>query len=58
MGYELAPREGCWVKQPVYTTPEPRDRRIVSMRDGVRFPVTHCKMTETMMQADCDPGAR
>jgi hypothetical protein len=53
-GYELAPREGCWMKQPAYTTPEPKDGRIVWMRDGVRFPVTHCKMTETIMQADCD----
>jgi hypothetical protein len=26
------------------------------MRDGVQFPVIHCKMTETVMQADC--GAR
>ncbi len=57
-GYEIAPREGCWVKQPAYTTPEPRDRRIVWMRDGVRFPVTRCKMTETMMQADCDSRGR
>jgi hypothetical protein len=24
------------------------------MRDGVRFPVIHCRMTETVMQADCD----
>ncbi len=57
-GYELAPQEGCWVKQPAYTTPEPKDGRIVWMRDGVRFPVIHCKMTETMMQADCDSGGR
>jgi hypothetical protein len=57
-GYELAPREGCWVKQPAYTTPEPKDGRIVWMRDGVRFPVTRCKMMETMMQADCDSGGK
>ncbi len=57
-GYELAPQEGCWVKQPAYMTPEPKDGRIVWMRDGVGFPVTHCKMTETMMQADCDSGGR
>jgi hypothetical protein len=24
------------------------------MRDGVQFPVIHCRMTETVMQADCD----
>jgi hypothetical protein len=57
-GYELAPQEGCWVKQPAYTTPEPKDGRIVWMRDGVRFPVICCKMTETVMQADCDSGGR
>ncbi len=57
-GYELAPREGCWVKQLAYTTLEPKDGRIVWMRDGVRFPVTCCKMTETMMQADCDSGGK
>jgi hypothetical protein len=28
------------------------------MRDGVRFPVVRCKMTETVMQADCDSGGR
>ncbi len=28
-GYELTPQEGCWVKQPVYMTPEPKDGRIV-----------------------------
>jgi hypothetical protein len=27
--YELTPKEGCWVKQPAYTTPEPKDGRIV-----------------------------
>jgi hypothetical protein len=53
-GYALAPREGCWMEQPAYTTPEPRDGRIVWLRDGARFPVIHCKMTETIMQADCD----
>ncbi len=52
-GYALAPREGCWMKQPTYAAPEPRDGRIVWMRDGVRFPVIHCRMTETIMQADC-----
>jgi hypothetical protein len=57
-GYALAPREGCWMKQPAYTTPEPRDGRIVWMRDGVRFPVARCKMTETIIQADCDSGGK
>jgi hypothetical protein len=53
-GYALAPREECWMEQLAYATPKPRDGRIVSMRDGVRFPAVHCKMTETIMQADCD----
>jgi hypothetical protein len=57
-GYEIAPREGCWVKQQADTTPEPKDGRIVWMQDGVRFPVTRFKMTETMMQADCDSGGK
>jgi hypothetical protein len=56
--YALAPREGCWVKPPLYSTPEPRDGRILWIRDGVRFPVIHCKMTETVMQADCDSRGR
>jgi hypothetical protein len=53
-GYALTPREGCWMEQFTYTMPEPRDGRIVWMRDEVRFPVIHCKMTETIMQADCN----
>jgi hypothetical protein len=53
-GYALAPREGCWMRPPTYAAPEPRDGRIMWMRDGVRFPVIHCKMTEATMQADCD----
>ncbi len=56
--YPLAPREGCWVKPPLYSTPEPRDGRILWMRDRVRFPVIHCRMTQTVMQADCDSGGR
>jgi hypothetical protein len=28
------------------------------MRDGARFPVIRCKMTETTMQAGCDSGGR
>ena len=58
MGYELTPQEGCWMKQPTYATPVPKDGRIVWMRDGVQFPVIRCKMTETVMQADCDPRGR
>jgi hypothetical protein len=57
-GYELTPQEGCWVRQTAYTTPEPKEGRIVWMRDGVHFPVICCKMTEIMMQADCDSGGR
>ncbi len=57
-GYALAQREGCWMKQPAYTTPEPRDGRIMWMRDRARFPAIHCKMTETIMQADCDSGGK
>jgi len=56
--YELTPQEGCWMKQPTYATPVPRDGRIVWMRDGVQFPVICCKMTETVMQADCYSGGR
>jgi hypothetical protein len=56
--YALAPGEACWVKPPLYATPEPRDGRILWMRDGVRFPVIHCRMTETVMQAGCDSGGR
>jgi hypothetical protein len=57
-GYELAPPEGCWMKQPTQATPMPKDGRIVWMRDGAQFPVVRCKMTETVMQADCDSGGR
>jgi hypothetical protein len=28
------------------------------MRDGVRLPVIRCKMTEAVMQVDCDSGGR
>jgi hypothetical protein len=54
VGYELTPQTGCWMKQPTQATLTPRDGRIVWMRDGVQFPVVRCKMTETVMQADCD----
>ncbi len=57
-GYALTPREGCWVKQPAYTTSEPRDGRIVWMRDRARFPAIHCKIMETLMQADFDSGGK
>ncbi len=54
VGYELTPQAGCWMKQPTHVTPKPRDGRVVWMRDKVQFPIVHCKMTETVMQADCD----
>ncbi len=54
VGYELAPQAGCWMKQPAHATPMPKDGRIVWMRDGAQFPVVRCKMTETVMQADCN----
>jgi hypothetical protein len=53
VGYELTPQAGCWMKQPTHANLKPRDGRVVWMRDGVQFPVIHCKMTETVMQADC-----
>jgi hypothetical protein len=54
VGYELTPQAGCWMKQPTHATPMPKDGRVVWMRDGAQFPVVHCKMTETVMQADCN----
>ncbi len=53
VGYELSPQAGCWMKQPTHESLKPRDGRIVWMRDGAQFPVIHCKMTETVMQAGC-----
>jgi hypothetical protein len=53
VGYELTPQAGCWMKQPAHENLKPRDGRIVWMRDEAQFPVVHCKMTETVMQADC-----
>jgi hypothetical protein len=35
---------------------EPKDGRILWMRDKAQFPVVHCKMTETVMQANCGSG--
>ncbi len=55
VGYELTPQAGCWMKQPTHANLKPRDGRIMWMRDGAQFPVVHCKMTETVMQADCGP---
>jgi hypothetical protein len=52
-GYELTPQAGCWMRQPTHASLKTRDGRVVWMRDGVQFPVIHCKMTETVMQADC-----
>jgi hypothetical protein len=53
VGYELTPQAGCWMRQPTHANLKTRDGRVVWMRDGVQFPVIHCKMTETVMQADC-----
>ena len=53
VGYELTPQAGCWMRQPMHANLKTRDGRIVWMRDGAQFPVIHCKMTETVMQADC-----
>ncbi len=54
VGYELTPQAGCWMKQSAHAGPKPRDRRILWMRDKAQFSVVHCKMTETVMQANCD----
>jgi hypothetical protein len=54
VGYELTPQAGCWMKQPTHTTLKPRDGRVVWMQDKVQFPIVNCKMTESVMQADCD----
>ncbi len=56
--YAITPKEGCWMRPFPHSAPEPRDGRILWMRDGVRFPVINCKMTETVMQVDCDPGGK
>ncbi len=52
-GHELTPQTGCWMKQAAHMGPKPRDGRILWMRDKAQFPVLHCKMTETVMQASC-----
>ncbi len=41
------------MKQSVHAGPKPRDGRILWMRDKAQFSVVHCKMTETVMQANC-----
>ncbi len=56
VGYELTPQAGCWMRPYVHGGLEPRDGRILWMRDKAQFPIIHCKMTETVMQANC--GAR
>jgi hypothetical protein len=53
VGYALTPQAGCWVRPPVHGGPKPKDGRILWMRDKAQFPVVHCKMTETVMQANC-----
>ncbi len=53
VGYELTPEAGCWMRPPVHVSPKPRDGRILWMRDKAQFSVVHCKMTETVMQANC-----
>ncbi len=54
VGYELTSQTGCWMKQSVHAGPKPRDGRILWMRDKAQFSVVHCKMTETVMQANCN----
>jgi hypothetical protein len=56
VGYELTPQAGCWMRPPVHGGPKPKDGRILWMRDKAQFPVVHCKMTETVMQANCGSG--
>ncbi len=55
VGYELTPQAGCWMRPPVHGGPKSKDGRILWMRDKAQFPVIHCKMTETVMQASCGP---
>ncbi len=56
VGYDLTPQAGCWMRPPSHKSLEPKDGRILWMRDKAQFPVVHCKMTETVMQANCDSG--
>ena len=41
------------MRPPMHGGPKPRDGRILWMRDKAQFLVVHCKMTETVMQANC-----
>jgi hypothetical protein len=56
VAYDLTPQAGCWMKSPSHKNPEQKEGRILWMRDKAQFPVVHCKMTETVMQASCGPG--
>ena len=56
MSYDLTPQTGCWMKSLSHRSLEQKDGRILWMRDKAQFPVVHCKMTETVMQASCDSG--
>jgi hypothetical protein len=56
MGYDLTPQAGCWMRPSSHRSLEPKDGRILWMRDKAQFPVVHCKMTETVMQANCGSG--
>jgi hypothetical protein len=56
VGYDLTPQTGCWMRSSSHRSLELKDGRILWMRDKAQFPVIHCKMTETVMQASCDPG--
>jgi hypothetical protein len=56
VAYDLTPQAGCWMKSPLHKNPEQKEGRVLWMRDKAQFPVVHCKMTETVMQASCDPG--
>ncbi len=58
VGYDLTPQAGCWMRSSSHGSLEPKDGRILWMRDKAQFPVVHCKMTETVMQANCDSGPR
>jgi hypothetical protein len=51
--YALIPPEGCWSEHPHHPAQESRRGRILWMRDEARFPVIHCKLTETALKVDC-----
>ncbi len=56
VAYDLTPQAGCWMRSSLHGSLEQKEGRILWMRDKAQFPVIHCKMTETVMQASCDPG--